>query len=127
MPLAQAMQLRPSPELVWRTVARHHAIGNGKVIVPVEPGEKIVVSIVSATQQCLAEPSASQCRHGGRADLSPIFGGVRGAPGLSPTHACPGYAAGMGVLLGILTALVKVDVAMRPSPAPLAFTFDGPV
>jgi hypothetical protein len=31
----------------------------------------------------------------------------------------------MGVLLGILAGLVDEKERMRPSPAPLAFTFEG--
>ena len=112
--LVPAMQLRPSPELVWRTAARDHTLGKGRVAI--EAGARVVVAIVSATQQALQD---------GRADLFPLFGGDR-RQAAHPTHACPAYAAGMGVLLGILYALLDVKESMRPSPAPLAFTFDGP-
>ena len=114
-PLVRAMQLRPSPELVWRTATRHHTIGRGEV--PVVPDDKVVLSIVSATQQCLER---------GDPDIFPVFGGDRLADP-RPVHACPGYGAGMGVMLGILSALLEVKEAMRPSPAPLAFTLEGPI
>jgi hypothetical protein len=112
-PLIRTMQLRPSPELVWRTAARPHTIGT----VPVDPDDTVVLSVVSATQQCLAK---------GDPDISPVFGGNYSGES-SPTHACPGYKAGMGVILGVLSALLEVKASMRPSPAPLAFTFEGPV
>ena len=114
-PLVRAMQLRPSPELVWRTATRHHTIGKGEVAVV--PDDKVVLSIVSATQQCLER---------GDPDIFPVFGGDRLADP-RPVHACPGYGAGMGVMLGILSALLEVKEAMRPSPAPLAFTLEGPI
>ena len=114
-PLLKAMQLRPSPELVWRTAVSHHSLGAEGFETPVEPGDKVVISVVSATQQCLKE---------GSSDIYAVFGGERA--GVHPTHACPGYAAAMGVMLGILCALLEAQESMRPSPAPLAFTFDGP-
>ena len=106
--LSEAMQLRPSPELVWRTSTQAHSLGE----VDINAGDVIVVSIVSATQQCLEEH---------KNDLYPIFGGNRKEVS-APTHACPGYSAAMGVLLGFISALVSVKEKMRPSPAPLAFT-----
>jgi hypothetical protein len=107
-----AMQLRPSPELVWRTACCHHLLGP----VPVAPGDLVVLSIVSATQQCLQQRIA---------DVSPIFGGDRSLAE-HPTHACPGYKAAMGVLLGMIAALLDVPHCMRPTPAPLVLQFSGP-
>jgi Dyp-type peroxidase family len=109
-PMVQAMQLRPSPEVVWRTATRDGALGRSDV----RQGDTVVLSIVSATQQRLAE---------GVADLSPVFGGVREAGG--PTHACPGYEAAMGVLLGFITALMDCPDAIRASAVPLALVFEG--
>lgn len=111
-PLMSAMQLRPSPELAWRTATERHTLGS----VTVEPGDVIVLAIVSATQQCLQE---------GTRDVFPIFGGDRRKQP-HPTHACPGYQLAMGVMLGVLSALLEVKESMRPSPAPLSFTFEGP-
>jgi Dyp-type peroxidase family len=113
-PLVHTMQLRPMPELVWRTVApgKAHALGPVKVT----PGDRIVVAIVSATQQTLAA---------GAADAFPVFGGDRGAAA-APLHACPGHAAGMGLLLGTVCALLQAPGDLRPSPVPLSLTFVGP-
>ncbi|MBI5256338.1 MAG: Dyp-type peroxidase [Burkholderiales bacterium] len=113
-PLRAAMQLRPSPELVWRTAVAAGSIGGEGVAA----GDRVVLGLVSATQQQLAE---------GVADVSPVFGGNRTPGSAHPTHACPGYQAGMGILLGMLAALVAVPETMKPSPVPLAFTFDGPM
>lgn len=112
-PLKEVMQLRPSPELVWRRVK-----GEGVQLghETLTEGETVVLSLVSATQQNLRED---------KLDVTPIFGGMRTQGGPHPAHACPGYHAGMGVLLGILAGLVDEKERMRPSPAPLAFTFEG--
>lgn len=113
--LARAMQLRPVPELVWRTALRHHEIGPNKL--KIAPGETVVIAIVSATQQSL-----EHCR----SDVLPIFGGdAFAAP--APTHACPGYAAAMGMMLGVLAALLTAPFSMRPSPAPVALVLDGSI
>jgi hypothetical protein len=101
-------------QLVWRTVApgKAHVLGPVKV----KPGDRIVVAIVSATQQKLAA---------GAADVFPVFGGDRGAAA-APLHACPGHAAGMGLLLGTVCALLQAPGDLRPSPVPLSLTFVGP-
>ena len=111
--MMKAMQFRPSPELIWRTAQREvDAIGD----VALHRGDRIVLALVSATQELMSA---------GRADVMPIFGGARVGP--HPTHACPGYEAAMGVMLGVLAAFIDVPETMRPSPAPLAFTFEGPL
>ncbi len=112
--LLKTMQLRPSPELVWRTVTCDHKLGD----VALRPGDQVVVSIVSATHQYLEE--------GDYTNVHPIFGGDRQAD-VHPTHSCPGKEAAIGVLLGILSAFLEVTETMRPSPAPLAFTLEGPI
>ena len=131
--LARSMQLRPAPELVWRTATAETSIGREKV----HRGDVVVVSLVSAAHQCLAD---------NKTDLSIVFGGSRcpvhrpgqatdAAPAVAPataaaahpTHACPGYGAGMGVLLALLAGLIDQREFTRPSPAPLSFTFEGQV
>ena len=112
--LHRSMQLRPSPEVVWRRATRAHELGG----VPVEADETVVVAIVSATHELLEHDVD---------DVSPIFGGVR-HPGFGrPTHACPGYQAATGTLLGILTALLETGESLRPTPSPLSFRIEGPV
>jgi hypothetical protein len=83
--------------------------------VDVQTGETVVAALVSATQQCLPSGPLNVC---------PVFGGSR-ASSPHPTHACPGYRAGMGVLLGMLAGFMNVGERMRASPVPLAFTFEG--
>ena len=117
-PLREAMLLRPSPGMIWRRATRDHVLGPGKC--PVLRGETVALSIASATQQSLEETPRD-------ADaIYAIFGGNRAAEP-HPTHACPGYHAAMGILLGTLSAFVEVDAAMRASNAPLAFTFEGAI
>jgi len=75
----------------------------------------VVLGLVSAGQQHLAA---------GSPELGLVFGGNRSAAA-HPTHACPGYAAGMGVLLGLLAGLLTESEQMRASPAALSFTLEG--
>ena len=111
--LRDAMLLRPSPELVWRTATTEQKLGP----VEVEAGDIVVVGIVSASQQCLAA--------GDRDDYLLFGGNRREVEPAPPTHACPAYEAATGVLLGFIAALLQVKVSMRPSAVPLALTFDG--
>lgn len=110
--LHRSMQLRPSPEVVWRRATRPHDLGG----VQVRADETVVVAIVSATHEQLEHDVD---------DITPIFGGVHAGPGGRPTHACPGYDAATGVLLGILTALLETGEFMRPTPSPLSFRMEG--
>jgi hypothetical protein len=106
------MQLRPVPELVWRTATGAARIGP----LAVHTGERVVVAIVSTSQSALVQADA---------DLALNFGGDRRqAP--HPTHACPGQEAAMGVLLGFVAGLLDTPASMRASPVPLALSFEGP-
>jgi Dyp-type peroxidase family len=114
--MAEAARMRPMPQLSWRTAAKAHRLGvPGAAEVEVAPGDPIVLGNVSGTQQSLAD---------GREDGRLMFGGVRSAP--HPTHACPGYAAGIGAMLGTLTALLAWDGTLRQGFAPLTFIAEGP-
>lgn len=112
-PLLRTMQLRPVPEVVWRIARSEHVLGSGANAVTVRPGDTVVVSIVSATQEdLLAE----------RKDPYVVFGGRRkpervGDP--HPTHACPGHDMAMGVMLGFLAALMD-GATLRPALSPMA-------
>ena len=97
--LGRAMQLRPVPELVWRTATRRCRLAG----VELAPGDRIVVGIVSAMQQNRLEDST---------ELWPVFGGRR-AGERHPTHACPGYEMAMGVMLGLLAGLLGAE--LRPA------------
>jgi Dyp-type peroxidase family len=104
-PLQQALLLRPVPELVWRTALRRHFLGP----VEVSPGDRVVVSIVSATHECLIN---------GEPGLFLSFGGHRRAAD-QPTHACPGYMMAIGVMLGVLAGLLE-SVQFKPTMSPMA-------
>jgi cytochrome P450 len=106
--LIRTMQLRPVPELTWRIALRKHDLGQ----VEVRAGETVVISIVSAMQECLADDDP---------DIYAVFGGARqrGGENLVPTHACPGYEMALGVLLGTLAALLD-RTHLRPTLSPMA-------
>ncbi|ANW00451.1 Dyp-type peroxidase [Bradyrhizobium icense] len=104
-PLTKTLLLRPVPELVWRTALERHFLGP----VEVRPGDKIAVSIVSATQECRLNDDND--------GLYLLFGGNRREKG-HPTHACPGYEMAIGVMLGMLAGLLEW-ARLRPTMSPM--------
>jgi len=103
-PLRRTLQLRPVPELVWRTARKSHRLGSADVNV----GDVVVVSIVSATQQGLLDDDD---------DLFPLFGGERKRD-TAEDHACPGYRMAMGVMLGVLAGMLQ-HARLRPTLSPM--------
>lgn len=103
-PLITAMQKGPVPDAVWRTAVKDHNLGDPPVFV--RAGDVINISISSATRADLAQ---------GTLDPSPIFGGMRRKP--HGTHACPGYHAAMGLLLGIISGILLDTTARSLSVA----------
>lgn len=98
-PLLAAMLQRPVPDMLWRTARRDHRLGP----VAVREGDRVVIGIISATQQ-IATPTSP--------DHYVMFGGDAAAAG-HPLHACPGYEMAMGTLLGVFHALLEAG-ALRP-------------
>lgn len=114
--MAAAARMRPMPQIGWRTALKPHRLGpEGAGAVDVAAGEKLVLANVSGTQQSLAD---------GKDDGRLMFGGVRSNTP-HPTHACPGYAAGIGAMLGALTALLARPENLRQGVAPLTFVIEG--
>ena len=96
-PLIAGMQRDPFPYVLHRTALRETTLGD----VAVKPGERVVLGLISATQD---EPG----------HLDVLFGGDRGRAD-RPTHACPGREMAMGVMLGILSELLgSYDLAPHP-------------
>lgn len=93
-PMIAAMQQEPTPPAIWRTATRDHAIGNPPI--QVKAGDRLFINLDSATREDLRN---------GVADPIPVFGGDR-SQNQRPTHACPGFKAAMGVLLGTLAGTV---------------------
>jgi hypothetical protein len=100
-PMRQTMQMQPTPDWLWRLAKKDHTIGT-KNPVQVRAGDKIYLSITQATQEEL---------HAGGNDVCPLFGGDRSQKP-HPTHACPGFEMGFGILLGIVYGVV----APQPTP-----------
>jgi hypothetical protein len=94
-PLKQAMQKQPVPHAAWRTAIKPHKLDGQNINV----GDKISINIAKATQEDLSK---------GVTDVFAIFGGDRHARD-HPTHACPGYRAAMGVLLGSIAGLMEAN------------------
>jgi hypothetical protein len=94
-PMRQAMQMQPTPDFIWRLAKKDHTLGTRNPV-QVKAGDKIYLSIVQATQEDL---------RAGSDDVCPIFGGDR-SKDPHPTHACPGFEMGFGILLGIVYGVV---------------------
>lgn len=108
-PLQRTLMLRPVPELVWRTALARHNLGPVEVV----PGDRIVVSIVAATQQLLLDDVEDD------KVLEVLFGGLRKQDSQHPTHACPGYDMAVGVMLGVLAGLLDW-AQLSPTLSPMA-------
>jgi hypothetical protein len=131
-PVMAAACMRPMPQIVWRTALETHRLGpaDGIGAVEVRAGDKLVLGLVSGTQQSLEDRCPDDARL--------MFGGVRDDSDTCPTHACPGYHAGFGAILGTLTALLTWadanrppvttpawPTAIRPGSAPFSFLLEG--
>jgi Dyp-type peroxidase family len=115
-PMAAAARMRPMPQIGWRTAREAHRLGlDAEHGVDIAAGDKLVLGMVSGTQQSLAD---------GRPDCHLMFGGERLKDAPHPTHACPGYKAAIGAMLGTLTALLARPEQMRPGAAPLTFLLE---
>ena len=117
-PIVRTMMLRPMPEFIWRTAVEKHALArtDGGVF-EVKVGDRMVLGLVSATQQGLER---------GARDVVPVFGGDRWATP-APRHACPGRHSAMGVVAGVLSAIIDSPLALRPSTAAGLLCFEGRV
>ncbi len=105
-PLAAALMSSPVPAQVWRYAKGvPHKLGEVTVV----ENDLVVVGIASATQQ-------AGCSH-----YIP-FGGQRDdeiKP--PPLHACPGYAMAMGVMQGVIAAVLELGT-LRATSAPMVLT-----
>ena len=110
--LTRSMQRHPVPPIIWRTALQAHTLGG----VQINPGDRIAVGLGSATLERLDSDLL---------DPYTVFGGRRAEQGdqdAGPTHACPGRNVAMGVLLGVLAAVLDRS-DLRPSDTPTALEF----
>lgn len=138
VPVAQAMCIRPAPDMLFRTAKRRTKIkryGKSKDELGLEDamtaeGEMLVVSLASASQWSLHDDPS------GTSGIDVIFGGKRtsGSQGYTygpdgvfppnkhddyrPAHACPAQAMAMGGMKGILAALLEAG-SIQALPASL--------
>ncbi len=116
-PLMRAARMRPMPQIIWRTALKPHRLGTPDIhAVSVQKDERLVLALVSGSQQSLAD---------GQDDGGLMFGGRRLPGQPHPTHACPGYSAGVEAMLGILAAILSRNEDMRQGALPLTFTLLG--
>jgi Dyp-type peroxidase family len=118
-PMAEASKMRPMPQVTWRTACKNAHVGpEGEHRISIKPDDILVLALVSGTQESLGD---------GKPDGRLMFGGARDGKPSQPTHACPGYSAGIAVMAGTLTAFLARKEQMRPGPSPLSFTLEGDV
>jgi Dyp-type peroxidase family len=137
-PMTRAMCKRPAPDLLHRVALEDDILNDDgdsdAEPVPVNKGDMVIVSLVSASQQSLFNNPS------GPGDVSLIFGGSRTQPATGynrddpsaeapidpqqPVHACPAQKMAMGAMLGILTALLKSG-RIEALPASLIVKISG--
>lgn len=115
--LDQALLRHPVPDMIWRTARTAHGLGGGVdgdggvAAVPVAAGRRVVLGLMSGTQvQWQAREAGGEAAQAQPADLSLVFGGQRPAGAPHPLHACPGYEAAMGMLLGMSAGLLQAEL-----------------
>ncbi len=110
--LDQALLRHPVPDMIWRTARTAHGLGGGSgAAVPVAAGRRVVLGLMSGTQvQWQAREAGGEAAQAQPADLSLVFGGQRPAGAPHPLHACPGYEAAMGMLLGMSAGLLQAEL-----------------
>jgi lysophospholipase L1-like esterase len=116
-PLRRAIKFKPVPEQVWREAKVAHSLGSlegrGE---QVQPGEKLIIGQVSALH--------AQLERGDTEDVYAAFGGRRGSG--QPTHACPGYHAAIGAMMGLVSAtLARSEGQLATSTAPGVLVYRG--
>lgn len=112
-----ASRMRPMPQIGWRTARKADRLGTGQCAVDVAVGDKVVLAMVSGTQQSLEDQQD---------DGRLMFGGRRTAEKPHPTHACPGYEAGIAAMLGTLAAMLTRNEELRQGLGPWSFDMRGP-
>ena len=112
VPAMKAMQYRPVPDQIHRTVVRDDLDLGGEQL---HPGDRLVVGLGSASAELLEQ---------GATDVKWVFGGERSGADYG-SHACPARKIGLGTLLGMVAAVLEVG-DLRPEPAPLVLTITGP-
>lgn len=118
--LREGTGMRPMPQIIWRTARKAHRLGPaGTNAVDVDVGDILVLGLVSGTQQSLADGTGDSDRL--------MFGGVRSLTAPHPTHACPGYEAGMGAMVGTIAAMLSRPEKLRQGAGPFAYEMRGDV
>lgn len=114
----EAACMRPMPQVTWRTVTNAHQLPtrDGGTI-DLKEGEKVVLGLVSGTQQSLSD---------GQSDGKLMFGGDRSKTH-HPTHACPGYTEGIAAMLGSVVGILCRPELLRETASPLSYSIEGPV
>lgn len=115
--LLKAAQMRPMPQIGWRTVSKPHELtSTSGELVKLKKGDLVVMAMVSGTHQSLVD---------GQDDGDLMFGGRREETP-APTHACPGRYAGLQAMRGVLLALLQAPHELREGPSAFTYVIHGP-
>ena len=108
-PFLQTMSEAPVPYAIWRTAVTDKPLGYSTS----KGGSPVVVVGLGSAVKDSGDPML-------------MFGGARIGPDKT-THACPGYAMAIGVMLGTVAALLSAGALRRTSdPRVLALTAAPP-
>lgn len=128
--MTAANHMRPMPQIAWRTAKEGATLcpahGNS---ISIDANQTVVLALVSGTQESLAD---------GKPDGLLMFGGQRragphtrksgtGELKQHPTHACPGYEAGIEAMTGTLAAILSRNETVRQGLGWLNFSLEGPI
>jgi Dyp-type peroxidase family len=105
-----ALMAAPIPAWLHRTAIAETTLG----AVPIQPGDRIVLNLGSIA----IDKSNPQLLFGGRYSDDKGAGSTQ-----TPQHACPAQPAALGVLLGMLSAVLLCNNIRADGP--LAITFDA--
>ena len=118
-PVTSAISKRPAPDIIFRTAKKTKKIGHGSNRVTVNKGDTVILGLVSATQQRIANGTSD--------NVDVVFGGDRQGPkqpANTAVHACPAYKLAMGAMLGIIAALLDSG-KLKALPASLIVEISG--
>jgi len=106
-----SLKTLPVPAWLHRTAIQRTLLGS----VPVEPGDRVVVNLSSTTLSSTA-PASHQLLFGGAYSSDKGVG-----PDQSPRHACPAQEMAIGVLAGMLVAVLERKAIRAESPLAISF------
>jgi hypothetical protein len=112
--IARALMVAPVPAWLHRTVVERTVLGG----VQLEAGDRVAIHLGSAASDRSGKGPDADLLFGGRYSADKGTGSEQ-----TPWHSCPAKEFGLGVLIGMLVAVLE-QKSIR-AEGPLALSFDG--